>query len=59
MTLKAIMVLRGLVIEWVSVKGYDEDFVTESGKVWVCVYVHVGERERASKQTPAILLLVN
>lgn len=31
--LKAQVVLRGLVIEWVKVKGYNEDFITDDGKV--------------------------
>ncbi|KAK7482627.1 hypothetical protein BaRGS_00026126 [Batillaria attramentaria] len=31
--LKAQVVLRGLVIEWVKVKGYNEEFTTEDGKV--------------------------
>ncbi|XP_050402448.1 mediator of RNA polymerase II transcription subunit 27 [Patella vulgata] len=32
-TLKALLVLRGMVIEWVKVKGYTEDFHGEDGKV--------------------------
>lgn len=31
--LKAQVVLRGLVIEWVKVKGYNEEFTTDDGKV--------------------------
>ncbi|PVD19304.1 hypothetical protein C0Q70_19791 [Pomacea canaliculata] len=31
--LKALVVLRGFVIEWVKVKGYNEDFTTEDGRV--------------------------
>ncbi|KAL8582330.1 hypothetical protein ACOMHN_037087 [Nucella lapillus] len=31
--LKAQIVLRGLVIEWVKVKGYNEEFTTTDGKV--------------------------
>ncbi|XP_059148387.1 mediator of RNA polymerase II transcription subunit 27-like [Physella acuta] len=32
-TLRAIVVLRGLTIEWVKVKGFDETFQTEDGQV--------------------------
>jgi len=32
-TLKAVIVLRGLMIEWVKVKGVDETFKTEDGQV--------------------------
>ena len=50
--LKAQVVLRGLVIEWVKVKAFNEDFATEDGKVGVlrliglvlltdCVHGHV------------------
>ncbi len=31
-TLRAVIVLRGLIIEWVLVKAFDEDF-TQNGKV--------------------------
>ncbi|CAL1528813.1 unnamed protein product [Lymnaea stagnalis] len=32
-TLRAIVVLRGLTIEWVKVKGYDETFKTDDGQM--------------------------
>ncbi|XP_035218737.1 mediator of RNA polymerase II transcription subunit 27-like [Stegodyphus dumicola] len=32
-TLKALVILRGLIIEWVVVKGYNEDFYTENDKL--------------------------
>ncbi|KAL3866431.1 hypothetical protein ACJMK2_043728 [Sinanodonta woodiana] len=31
--LKAVVALRGLIIEWVTVKGYQEDLYSEDGKV--------------------------
>ncbi|XP_067131737.1 mediator of RNA polymerase II transcription subunit 27-B [Centruroides vittatus] len=35
-TLKALVILRGLIIEWVVIKGYNEDFYTDDDKldVW-------------------------
>ncbi|XP_005092358.1 mediator of RNA polymerase II transcription subunit 27 [Aplysia californica] len=32
-TLRAVVVLRGLMIEWVKVKGFDETFKTEDGQI--------------------------
>ncbi|GFO20182.1 mediator of RNA polymerase ii transcription subunit 27 [Plakobranchus ocellatus] len=32
-TLRALVVLRGLMIEWVKVKGFDETFKTEDGQI--------------------------
>ncbi|XP_054713286.1 mediator of RNA polymerase II transcription subunit 27-B-like [Uloborus diversus] len=32
-TLKALIILRGLTIEWVVVKGYNEEFYNEDGKL--------------------------
>ncbi|GBN10273.1 Mediator of RNA polymerase II transcription subunit 27, partial [Araneus ventricosus] len=32
-TLKALIMLRGLIIDWVIVKGYNEDFYTENDKL--------------------------
>ena len=32
-TMKAVVVLRGLIIEWVLVKGYNEDFMTDDDQV--------------------------
>ncbi|XP_041365367.1 mediator of RNA polymerase II transcription subunit 27-B-like [Gigantopelta aegis] len=32
-TMKVLLVFRGLMIEWVKVKGYQEDFLTEDGKI--------------------------
>ncbi|RUS89353.1 hypothetical protein EGW08_002873, partial [Elysia chlorotica] len=36
-TLRAIVVLRGLMIEWVKVKGFDESFKNEDGQVCILV----------------------
>jgi hypothetical protein len=43
--LKAQVVLRGLVIEWVKVKGFSEEFTAEDGKVhymfdWLNRYIY-------------------
>jgi len=32
-TLKALIMLRGLIIDWIVVKGYNEDFYTENDKL--------------------------
>ena len=47
-TLKAVIVLRGLIIEWVNVKGFGEDMMTENGKVKIttknqCDIIHKNE----------------
>jgi len=35
--LRALVTMRGLVIEWVTVKAFHEDFSTDSGKVHTLV----------------------
>ena len=40
-TLKAIVILRGLMIEWVKVKAFDESFENEDGQVCILFRVQL------------------